>query len=258
MFVAGATGVLGRRVVPLLVAAGHAVAAMTRSPDKTGALSASGASPVVCDVLDTARLQTVVAQFGPDVVMHQVTDLPDDPAEIAQHARALLRVRCEGTDNLIAAARSGGAGKIIAQSVAWGAPWPRQRGDRTSGGRRAGQRRRRRAVWTVVRAGDLLPIGRPTPTTTGPHRDRSTTQRRAARGRIRRVHGHRSLSRRCAQACGHRPRPQTPGLGRGWSGPSRFGQSIGGTLERCVGSGGSEVKPCNACNTADDQLVGQP
>ncbi len=123
-FVAGASGVIGVRLVPLLVEAGHVVAGMTRTPAKTGMLTALGARPVVCDVYDREALVAAVADFAPDILIHQLTDLPDDPALVAEHAEANIRIRDEGTRNLLAAAREAGVGRFLAQSLAW-APSPR-------------------------------------------------------------------------------------------------------------------------------------
>ncbi len=122
IFLAGASGVLGVRLVPLLVAEGHAVAGMTRSPGKTAALRALGAEPVVCDVFDAPALTTAVVAFAPDLVMHQLTDLPDDPANMAAHNEGNRRIRREGTRNLLAAAQAAGATRFLAQSIAWTPP----------------------------------------------------------------------------------------------------------------------------------------
>jgi nucleoside-diphosphate-sugar epimerase len=119
IFLAGATGVLGVRLVPLLVAEGHVVAGMTRSPDKAAGLRTLGAEPVVCDVFDSAALEAAVVGFRPDTVMHQVTDLPDVPPMLPEHRAANSRIRREGTRNLLAAARAAGATRFLAQSVAW-------------------------------------------------------------------------------------------------------------------------------------------
>jgi nucleoside-diphosphate-sugar epimerase len=119
IFLAGATGVIGVRLVPLLVEAGHAVAGMTRSPGKAGLLVELGAEPVVGDVFDVEGLLEAVTAFRPSVVMHQLTDLPDDRARIAETAAVNARIRREGTSNLLAAARAAGAPQFIAQSVAW-------------------------------------------------------------------------------------------------------------------------------------------
>ncbi|GMU77726.1 MAG: dTDP-glucose 4,6-dehydratase [Acidimicrobiia bacterium] len=122
IFVAGASGVIGLRLVPRLVAAGHDVAAMTRSPAKVDVLASTGARPIVCDVFDEERLLEVVGSFGPAIVIHQLTDLPDDSARIPEHLDGLVRIRTDGTDNLIDAARAAGATTVIAQSVAWDLP----------------------------------------------------------------------------------------------------------------------------------------
>jgi uncharacterized protein YbjT (DUF2867 family) len=121
VFVAGATGVIGVRLVPLLMAAGHTVAAMTRTPSKAESLRAAGATPVVCDVFDRLALLAAVEAFAPDLVMHQVTDLPDDVRQIEAFLPANRRVRSEGTQNLLAAAAVCGA-RVLAQSVAWPIP----------------------------------------------------------------------------------------------------------------------------------------
>jgi nucleoside-diphosphate-sugar epimerase len=119
IFLAGASGVIGVRLLPLMAAAGHVVAAMTRSPDKVDRLRAAGALPVVCDVFDAAALELAVRDFQPDLLMHQVTDLPDELSRLPQFRPANDRVRSEGTRNLLAAARSNGVSRFIAQSIAW-------------------------------------------------------------------------------------------------------------------------------------------
>ena len=127
MFVAGASGVIGIRLVPLLVAAGHVVAAMTRSPGKAGLLRELGAQPVVCDVFDAGALTRAVSGFGPDVVFHQLTDLPDHAGDIAAFGDRNDRMRTEGTRNLLAAAAAAGAARVIAQSISWELPSPGRR-----------------------------------------------------------------------------------------------------------------------------------
>jgi nucleoside-diphosphate-sugar epimerase len=122
VFLAGATGVIGVRLVPLLVAEGHEVAGMTRSPGKVASLRELGAEPVVCDVFDASALTEAVGAFGPDLVMHQLTDLPDELDRIAEFAARNNRIRTEGTRNLLAAAREAGATRFLAQSIAWTPP----------------------------------------------------------------------------------------------------------------------------------------
>ena len=119
IFVAGASGVIGTRVVPLLVAAGHEVAGTTRSAGKAELVRGLGAEPFVVDVYDAGALRAAVVGFAPDLVMHQLTDLPDDAAEIAGRAAANVRIRDEGTANLVAAAQAAGAERFVAQSIAW-------------------------------------------------------------------------------------------------------------------------------------------
>ncbi|MFI9407831.1 NAD-dependent epimerase/dehydratase family protein [Nocardia sp. NPDC052316] len=119
IFLAGATGVIGTRLVPLLVEAGHEVAGMTRSATKADQVRDAGAVPVICDVYDQDALTAAVVDFRPDLVMHQLTDLPDDAALLPERAGANARIRTEGTRNLIAAARAAGAKRFLAQSIAW-------------------------------------------------------------------------------------------------------------------------------------------
>jgi uncharacterized protein YbjT (DUF2867 family) len=119
IFVAGATGVLGIRVVPLLVADGHDVWGMTRTPSKSDLLWKAGAEPVVCDVYDLASLRDEVVRSHAEAVLHLLTDLPDDPSAIEGFTEANARIRREGTRNLLTAARAAGAGHFLAESVAW-------------------------------------------------------------------------------------------------------------------------------------------
>jgi nucleoside-diphosphate-sugar epimerase len=108
VFLAGATGVIGVRLVPLLVTAGHVVAGMTRARDKVAELTALGAEPVVCDAFDAVTLTDTVSAFEPDAVVHQLTDLPDRLEQLAQYAARNDGMRSEGTRNLIAAAKAAG------------------------------------------------------------------------------------------------------------------------------------------------------
>jgi nucleoside-diphosphate-sugar epimerase len=111
--------VIGVRLGPLLVEAGHEVAGMTRSAWKADAVRRLGAQPVICDVYDSDALTDAVAAFAPDMVMHQLTDLPDSADRILEHREGNNRIRTEGTRNLIAAARATGAERLLAQSIAW-------------------------------------------------------------------------------------------------------------------------------------------
>ena len=114
VFVAGATGVLGVRLVPLLLAAGHEVAGMTRSQREL--VERLGAEPVVCDVYDLENLRAAVRGFAPDLVLHMLTDLPDRLEELEEKLPANRRMRAEGTRNLLDAA---GGVRTIAESVAF-------------------------------------------------------------------------------------------------------------------------------------------
>jgi len=122
VFLAGASGVIGQRLIPRLVQAGHVVGGLTRSPSKTELVSHLGAEPILCDVFDREALIQAVREFEPDVVLDELTDLPDDAARISELAGLNARIRTEGTQNLIEAARRSGSPKILAQSVAWQLP----------------------------------------------------------------------------------------------------------------------------------------
>jgi len=121
VFLAGAAGAIGRRLGPMLVAAGWRVVGTTRSPDKAAQLAAMGVEPVVVDVYDAAALLRAVADAGPAIVMHQLTDLPAglDPARMAAALIANARLREVGTRHLVAAAVAAGATRLIAQSIAF-------------------------------------------------------------------------------------------------------------------------------------------
>lgn len=122
VFLAGASGVIGVRLIPLLLAAGHEVTGMTRTGHKAEQLRAAGAKPVVCDVFDLQALCRAVQDVEPEAVVHELTDLPDDPARVRDLADANSRMRLEGTRNLLAAAGAAGASRFVAQSVAWEIP----------------------------------------------------------------------------------------------------------------------------------------
>ena len=123
IFVAGATGALGRRLVPLLVADGHQVTAMTRSPGKAAGLRAAGAEPVVADALDREAVLGVIAAARPEVLVPELTDLAGatDLRRFDAGFAATNRLRVEGTDHLLEAARAAGARRLVAQSFAG---WP--------------------------------------------------------------------------------------------------------------------------------------
>ncbi len=122
IFIAGASGVVGIRVVPLLVGAGHVVAGMTRTASKAARLRDLGAEPVVCDVFDAEALRDALVRFGPDVVLHELTDLPDARDEVPGRVDANARIRREGTHNLLTAMAAAGPARMLAQSIAWQLP----------------------------------------------------------------------------------------------------------------------------------------
>jgi nucleoside-diphosphate-sugar epimerase len=118
VFVAGATGVVGRRLVPMLVAGGYEVTGSTRSPEKEGRLRDVGATPVVLDALDRKAVMTAVMRAEPDVVVHELTGLASAKSFKKFDAEFALtnRLRTEGTDYLLEAAQAAGAKRFIAQS----------------------------------------------------------------------------------------------------------------------------------------------
>jgi nucleoside-diphosphate-sugar epimerase len=124
IFLAGASGAIGRRLTPLLHSAGHYVCGSTRSEANADALRSLGADPVVVDVFDASALSRAVASARPDVVIHQLTDLPKDlnPREMGAAIVRTARVRSEGTRNLVRAAIAAGARRLVAQSIAWAEP----------------------------------------------------------------------------------------------------------------------------------------
>ncbi len=121
MLVAGAAGVIGRPLVSLLTAAGHEVAALTRSGAKLEQLRGAGAEPVMCDALDAVALEKAVGLVRPEVVVNQLTALPQriNPRHIGRDLAATNRLRSEGTRNLMAAAETAGVTHVVAQSVAF-------------------------------------------------------------------------------------------------------------------------------------------
>ena len=121
IFLAGAGGVIGRRLVPLLIADGHEVVGTTRSTEKVAALRALGAAPVVVDVFDAVALMRAVQVAAPQVVIHQLTDLPSAPGTPGFDAglERNAKLRIAGTRNLVAAAKAAGVQRLIAQSIAF-------------------------------------------------------------------------------------------------------------------------------------------
>jgi 2-alkyl-3-oxoalkanoate reductase len=121
VFVAGATGAIGRPLVQMLVSDGHQVTGMTRSPAKAEALRAAGAEPVVADALDAPSVHSALSQARPEAVIHQLTAIPArlDPRKIERDFALTDRLRTEGTRILLEAAHASGAERLIAQSVAF-------------------------------------------------------------------------------------------------------------------------------------------
>ena len=119
IFLAGGTGVIGMRLLPLMLADGHVIAAMSRTPAKIEGLRAAGVTPILCDVFEREALIAAVKGFHPDVVVHQVTDLPDQIENLAEFLPRNNRVRSEGTRNLLAAAQAANSSGFVAQSIAW-------------------------------------------------------------------------------------------------------------------------------------------
>jgi 2-alkyl-3-oxoalkanoate reductase len=125
VFVAGSTGVLGQRLVPLLVDAGHEVVGSTRTPAKLEGLRASGATPVILDGRDEEAIRRTVAEAHPDVVVHQMTALGGefDLRRFAKTFAETNRLRVDSTNWLLAAAMESGAKRFIAQSFTG---WPNE------------------------------------------------------------------------------------------------------------------------------------
>ncbi|HSW22514.1 MAG TPA: NAD(P)-dependent oxidoreductase [Burkholderiaceae bacterium] len=116
VFIAGGSGAIGRQLVPMLVQAGHHVVAMTRTADGAAILQSMGATPVIGDVFDAPRLIELMQEAEPEVVIHQLTAFGDTAGDGLQ---ATLRVRTEGTRNLVEAARQSSARRFIAQSISF-------------------------------------------------------------------------------------------------------------------------------------------
>jgi hypothetical protein len=110
VFLAGASGVIGTRLIPLLIGAGHTVGGMTRSAGKADLLAQLGAEPIIVDVFDRSDLIEAVRRFNPDI------------NKIGDHAELNARIRTEGNQNLIEAGRQSGSPKLLAQTVAWQLP----------------------------------------------------------------------------------------------------------------------------------------
>jgi len=125
IFVAGATGAIGRQLVPRLLGAGHQVVGMTRSESKQSALWEMGAEPALADALDPEKVAEVVAAARPDVIVHELTAISAlDLRHFDRSFAPTNRLRTEGTDHLLSAARAAGVERFVAQSFAG---WPQGR-----------------------------------------------------------------------------------------------------------------------------------
>ncbi|MDC2865852.1 NAD-dependent epimerase/dehydratase family protein [Bacillus sp. BP-3] len=113
IFLAGATGVIGRSLIPLLVQEGHEVFGMIRDESHASTITKMGAKPVVADAFDRDAVFTALQNSQPDVVIHQLTSLSEGSS--VDNAK----MRIEGTENLVEAAKSAGVRRIIAQSISW-------------------------------------------------------------------------------------------------------------------------------------------
>ncbi len=122
VFVAGATGVMGRQLVPRLVAAGHEVVGTTRSESKTRQLYDLGATPAVVDALDPDQVAAAVAEAQPEAIIHQLTSIESvNPRRFDRDFALTNRLRTEGVDHLLSAGRAVGVSRFIAQSYT---SWP--------------------------------------------------------------------------------------------------------------------------------------
>ncbi len=122
VFVAGATGAMGKQLVPRLVAAGHEVVGTTRSESKQAELYALGATPVVLDALDPDQVAAAVAQAQPDAIVHELTSIETLDLRHFDRSFAMTnRLRTEGTDHLLSAARAVGIKRFVIQSYT---SWP--------------------------------------------------------------------------------------------------------------------------------------
>jgi 2-alkyl-3-oxoalkanoate reductase len=121
IFVAGASGVIGRRLLPKLIEAGHQVTAMSRTAKNAETIKAMGAHFVMGDAFNGGAITTIIANTKPDIVIHQMTSLPKriEPSEVATQLAENDRLRVLGTRNLVSAAQAAGCKRVIAQSIAF-------------------------------------------------------------------------------------------------------------------------------------------
>ena len=121
IFVAGGTGAIGRPLIAQLIASGHTVAALTRSPEKAQALVQQGIEPAIADVFDADAVKAVVSRAQPEIVIEQLTALPKTYTHESMSAAAALnnRIRLEGGANVLAAALAAGVRRYLRQSIAF-------------------------------------------------------------------------------------------------------------------------------------------
>jgi 2-alkyl-3-oxoalkanoate reductase len=127
VFLAGGTGAIGRPLIAELLAKGHALVALTRSPEKARALGEQGIEPAIADVFDTEAVKAVVSRTQPEVVIEQLTALPQTYTRESMNAAAAFntRIRLEGGANVLAAAEAAGVRRYLMQSIAfWAVPGP--------------------------------------------------------------------------------------------------------------------------------------
>jgi nucleoside-diphosphate-sugar epimerase len=125
IFVAGGTGAIGRPTLDQLLARGHNVVALTRTPERAQSLAAQGIEPAIADVFDAESVKAAVIRAQPEVVIEQLTALPRTYTRESMNATAALntRIRSEGGANVLAAAKAAGVRRFLKQSMAfWGIP----------------------------------------------------------------------------------------------------------------------------------------
>jgi nucleoside-diphosphate-sugar epimerase len=135
ILVAGGSGVVGRNLIPMLVQKGHDVTGTTRTKAKINLITSLGAKAQILDAFDPTLVLHAVTAARPDVIIHQLTDLPDttDPSKVAEVTDANARLRIEGTKNLMAAAKTANVKRVVAASIGWlyaDGPEPHAEGDR--------------------------------------------------------------------------------------------------------------------------------
>jgi nucleoside-diphosphate-sugar epimerase len=121
VFLAGGTGAIGRRLIPMLLEDGHEVIGLARSPEAADQVSRLGVSPAIADALDRNAVVAAIEEARPDAIVHQLTAIrsPLDPKRIDSQLAPTNRLRTEGTKNLLEGARAAGATRFVTQSIAF-------------------------------------------------------------------------------------------------------------------------------------------